>query len=115
MNIHIHIHHHNHGDADTNGKLNLIIQNQEQMATQFAELVTTFNELKTVITTERQQILDKLAAADQKVTDLETQLASAGSDEERANLLADLRASIQEVKDIIPDPADVPTTPEEQV
>lgn len=85
------------------------------MATKFAELVTSFNELKGAITIERQQILDKLAAADQKVIDLEGKLAEAGTDEERTALLADVRASIQEVKDIIPDSSTLPETPAEQV
>lgn len=85
------------------------------MATKFAELVTSFNDLKGAITIERQQILDKLAAADQKVIDLEGKLADAGTDEERATLLADVRASIQEVKDIIPDSSTLPETPAEQV
>lgn len=95
-------------DPRIEAKLDLIIQNQQKMATEFSQLKTDFEELKAAITTERQQILDKLAAAEAKAATLEADLAKAGTEEERAALHAGMREAIQVVKDIVPDPATEP-------
>lgn len=106
----IHLHFHGDPDSQNNGaiaailqKLDLVLKNQTIMATEFAQLKTDFADLKESITIERQQILDKLAAAEAKAASLEADLAKAGTDEERTALHAEMREAIQVVKDIIPD------------
>lgn len=103
VNIHIHADHDKEAIAAILQKLNLALQNQHTMATDFAQLKADFDQLNNTITVERQQILDKLAAAEEKAATLEADLAAAGTDEERTALHEAMQATIQNVKDIIPD------------
>ncbi len=108
IHIHVHTDHDKEAIAALSSKIDYVISQNKTIMSDFSQLKQSFEDLKSAITIERQQILDKLAEAEAKVTDLTGKLAAAGTEEERNALIADIQASIQQVKDIIPDPASLP-------
>ena len=87
--------------------LEKLLEIQNTMAT-FQEIRTEFDSLKTAISEERQQILDKIQELEDTINS-----GDGGSVEDRAALLEELKGQVAAVKEIIPDPTDVPETPED--
>lgn len=85
-----------------------LLEIKNTMAT-FQEIRTEFDNLKTAIAEERQQILDKIQELEDTINS-----GDGGSVEDRAALLEELKGQVAAVKEIIPDPTDVPETPEEE-
>lgn len=82
-------------------KVNIL--NRNIMATQ-KDIKDEFENLKTAIAEERTQAREKLDELQASIDSLTASIAGGGTEAERDELLADIKAQVAEVKAIIPDP-----------
>lgn len=80
-----------------------IVKLKTEVMTKLSDIKAAHEEFKTALTEEMQQISDKIASLEQNIAD-------GGSEEERAELVADIKAQTEKVKGII---ADQPVEPGE--
>jgi len=85
-----------------------IHQKTSSIMADFQELKTEFENLKTAIAEERAQATAKLNELQASIDSLTTNIQQGGTAEERDSLLADIKNQVNEVKAIIPDPAEPP-------
>jgi predicted transcriptional regulator len=73
-----------------------IVKLKTEVMTKLSDIKEAHEEFKTALTEEMQQIADKITALEQNIAD-------GGSEEERAELVADIKAQTEKVKGIIAD------------
>lgn len=104
ISIHIHC-----DVAEIEKKLDKIISFNKHIMATFSEIRTEFDTLKQAIADERTQILAKIQELEDTINS-----GNGGTVEERAALLEELKGQVAAVKEIIPDPTELPETPGEE-